>query len=104
MRWHPSVRCSGVRKKIPKKEILKNPFAPGAISRMITVTPLQFACSGKAPVSRAVYLSMSIALEIQYVAVNVCYAVRLRRSLSNSFLCFSLVYKKQYPYVALHHN
>ena len=28
----------------------------------MTVTPLQFACSGNAPVLRAAYLSMSIAL------------------------------------------
>ena len=28
----------------------------------MTITPLQFACSGKAPVLRVVYLSMSIAL------------------------------------------
>ena len=35
--------------------------APGCLCDM-TLTPLQLACSGKAPVSRAVYLSMSIAL------------------------------------------
>ena len=29
----------------------------------MTITPLQFVCTGKAPVLRAVYLIMSIALE-----------------------------------------
>ena len=29
-----------------KKEILKNPFAPGAISRMITVVRVAFAITG----------------------------------------------------------
>ena len=48
----------------------------------ITITPLQFACSGKAPVLRDVYLSMSVALGNKK-NVNVFYAARLRRTLSN---------------------
>ena len=48
----------------------------------MTTTPLQFACSGKDPVLRAFPLSVGIALG-KKLAVNVFYAARLQRPLSN---------------------
>ena len=46
-------------------------------SFIFSETLLQFDCAGKAPVSRAVYLSMSIALG-KKIAANVFYAARIR--------------------------
>ena len=62
----------------------------------MTITPLQFACSGKAPVPRAVYLSMSTALEKK--SRKGFYAARNRRPLSNDvpehlFFLFFFIFK-----------
>ena len=72
----------------------------------MTITPLQFACSGKAPVSRAVPLSMSMSIGYgQKIAANKFYAARPRRPLSNDvlehlfFLFFFHVRNSLLPYV-----
>ena len=77
--WSPYSTVASRRQSRAACVTVQAPFI--AFLCEITITPLQFSCSGKAPVLRAVSLSMSIAGK--KIVVNVFYAARLRRSLSN---------------------
>ena len=78
--WSPFDTAASRRLSRAACVTVQAPFI--AFSMWHDHNPLQFACSGKVPVLRAVSLSMCIALG-KKVAVNVFYAARLRRSLSN---------------------